>query len=115
ILSTPIHKSKDMSVTKMNSLRIDIGATSKDQPSGKATPGDRSAFASQYLEIGEKTIRGKALDDRVGCSILVDVLQSAPYPVDVLAAFTVQEEIGTRGAKVAGVALKPDIAIILEA
>jgi endoglucanase len=59
-------------------------------------------------------LRGKAFDDRVGCSLLVDVLQGGPYAVDVMAAFTVQEEIGLRGARVAAQALNPDIGIALE-
>jgi endoglucanase len=66
------------------------------------------------MEIGEKTLRGKSFDDRVGCSLLVDILQAGPYPVDVLAAFTTQEEIGLRGALVAAQRLNPDLAIVLE-
>jgi endoglucanase len=48
------------------------------------------------------------------CALLIDVLQGGPYPVEVLAAFTVQEEIGLRGATVAAQMLNPDIAIALE-
>ena len=59
-------------------------------------------------------LRGKAFDDRAGCSLLVDVLRGGPYPVEVLAAFTVQEEIGLRGAQVVGQTLQPDVALILE-
>ena len=66
------------------------------------------------MEIGDRMLRGKSFDDRVGCSLLIDVLQGDPYPVDVLAAFTVQEEIGLRGAKVAAQALNPDVAFVLE-
>ncbi|MEO1290565.1 MAG: M20/M25/M40 family metallo-hydrolase, partial [Chloroflexota bacterium] len=57
---------------------------------------------------------GKAFDDRVGCSLLIDILQGESYNVDVIAAFTVQEEIGLRGAQVAAQRLKPDMAIVLE-
>ncbi len=59
-------------------------------------------------------LRGKAFDDRAGCSLLIDLLQADPYPVDVLAAFTVQEEVGLRGAKVAAQTLNPDVAFVLE-
>jgi tetrahedral aminopeptidase len=114
IIWTPIHKNQDQNVTKLSSLRIDIGANNKDSANGKVKAGDRIAFDSQYMEIGKETLRGKAFDDRAGCSLLVDVLQGGPYPVDVLAAFTVQEEIGLRGAKVAAQTLRPDVAFVLE-
>ena len=114
IVWTPIHKNYDQNVVKMSNLRIDIGASSKDEASGKAKRGDRIAFDSRYMEVGERMLRGKAFDDRVGCSLLIDVLQGEPYPVDVLAAFTVQEEIGVRGAQVAAQTLNPDVAIVLE-
>jgi putative aminopeptidase FrvX len=114
ILWTPIHKNRDQNTKKLDGLRIDIGASNKDEATGKAKAGDRIAFDSQYVEIGEKMLRGKSFDDRVGCSLLIDILQGGPYPVDVLAAFTVQEEIGLRGARVAAQSLKPDIAFALE-
>lgn len=114
IIWTPIHLNRDQNVVKLSSLRIDIGATSKDDAASKVKPGDRIAFDSRFMEIGDKMMRGKAFDDRAGCSLLIDVLQGDPYPVDVLAAFTVQEEIGLRGAKVAAFALKPDVAFVLE-
>lgn len=114
VLSKPIHKGRDQNVVKITDLRIDIGAGTKDEVGALIKRGDRIAFWSTYLEIGETTIRGKSLDDRAGCSVLIDVLRGGPYPVDVVAAFTVQEEIGLRGAKVAARYLKPDVAIALE-
>ncbi|GAB4527067.1 MAG: M42 family metallopeptidase [Anaerolineae bacterium] len=112
IIWTPIHKNRDQNVVKMSSLRIDVGASKKE--SVKVKVGDRIAFDSRFMEIGDKVLRGKSFDDRVGCSLLVDVLQGGPYAVDVLAAFTVQEEIGLRGAQVAAQALTPDVALALE-
>jgi endoglucanase len=116
IIWTPIHKNTDQNAVKMNNLRIDIGAKDKDDAAGKVKRGDRVAFVSSYRELdGGRMLRGKAFDDRGGCSLLIDVLQSETvYPVDVLAAFTVQEEIGLRGAQVAAQTLKPDVAFILE-
>jgi len=114
IIWKPIHKGRDQSVVKLDNLRIDIGAADKGGASSRIKPGDRIAFDSQFMEMSDTVLRGKAFDDRVGCSLLVDVLQAGPYAVDVLAAFTVQEEIGLRGAKVAAQRLQPDMAIILE-
>ena len=115
IVWTPIHKNREQNVVKMSNLRIDIGAGSKDEVNGSVKRGDRIAFDSYYAELSERIVRGKAFDDRVGCSLLVDVLQGGPYPVDVVAAFTVQEEIGLRGSKVAAQFLQPDAAFALEA
>ncbi len=114
IIWTPIHQNREQTVVKINTLRIDIGASGKDEVNGKIKLGDRIAFDSRYMEIGDKMLRGKSFDDRAGCSLLIDLLQDEPYPVDVLAAFTVQEEIGLRGAKVAAQTLNPDVAFVLE-
>lgn len=115
VIWMPIHKNREQNVVKMSSLRIDIGASSKDEVGGKVKRGDHIAFDATYAELPGGMLRGKSFDDRVGCSLLIDVLQSeAAYPVDVLAAFTVQEEIGLRGAAVAAKTLKPEIALVLE-
>lgn len=115
ILWAPIHKTWDQKgVQKITSLRIDIGASNKDQVNSKIKLGDRVVFDSRFMELSDTMLRGKAFDDRVGCSLLVDVLQGGPYAVDVLAAFTVQEEVGLRGARVAAQALNPDVAFALE-
>lgn len=114
VLWHPIHKNQDQKVKSMKDLRIDIGATSKGTAEGKAKPGTRATFDSTYAEIGDVMLRGKAFDDRVGCSILIDILQGDACDVDIYAAFTVQEEIGLRGAQVIAKRIKPDAAIILE-
>lgn len=114
IVWTPIHLNQDQNVVKISSLRIDIGASNKEEANGKAKRGERIAFDSTWLEIGDKVVRGKALDDRAGCSIVIDILRGGPYACDVLAAFTVQEEIGLRGAQVAARAFNPDAAFIFE-
>ena len=114
VIWTPIHMNRDQNVKKLKDLRIDIGASSKGAAEGKAKIGTRATFDTTFAEINDVMMRGKAFDDRVGCSLLVDILQGAPYDVDVYAAFTVQEEIGLRGAQVAAQRLKPDFAIVLE-
>lgn len=110
ILWKPIHLWRDMKTVAIDALRIDVGASDKSA----ADPGDRIAFDGAYAEISPTVVRGKAFDDRVGCSILVDILREGPYPVTVAAAFTAQEEIGLRGAIVAADRLAPNAAIVLE-
>lgn len=115
IQSTPIHFGRDGAVKPIKDLRIDIGATSKAAAEGAVGLGERIAFDSEYVQLSETMVRGKAFDDRVGCALLIDILQSAtPYPVDILASFSVQEEVGLRGAKIAAQRLHPDMAIALE-
>jgi endoglucanase len=114
IIWVPIHKNRDQNMVKVKDLRIDIGASNKDEANGKVKLGDRVAFDSKFMEIGSETLRGKALDDRAGCALLVDLLTGDPFAVEVAAAFTVQEEIGLRGAQVAAQTLQPDIALVLE-
>lgn len=112
----PIHLVKSTqrtSVVKHDSMRIDIGATKKANASNKVNLGDRATFLTTYRESG-KMAMGKALDDRAGCAALVELLRRDPYPFDLHAAFTVQEEVGLRGAQVAAYATKPDVALVLE-
>jgi len=59
-------------------------------------------------------VKGKAFDDRVGCATLVKVLRAGPYNCDLYAVFTVQEETGLRGARVAAYGIDPDLAFALE-
>ena len=110
ILWKPIHLWRDMKTVPLDALRIDVGASDKSA----AEPGDRIAFDGEYAQLSETVVRGKSFDDRVGCSVLVDILRAGPYPVTVRAAFTAQEEIGLRGATVAAQRLAPDAAIVLE-
>lgn len=92
----------------LDALRIDIG------PSGKAKIGDRATFATQFKRVGD-SIMAKAIDNRIGCVILIDLLKTAPANVDLCLSFSVQEEIGLRGAKVAAFHFAPDLAIAIDA
>ncbi|MFZ5921946.1 MAG: M42 family metallopeptidase [Chloroflexota bacterium] len=92
----------------LDSLRIDIGPGG-----GKVKVGDRAAFATKFRRVGP-SIFAKAIDDRIGVATLIELVKSAPANVDVLAAFTVQEEVGLRGAKVAAHAFDPDLAIAID-
>ncbi len=102
-------------VVKMDAMRIDIGAKSKDAAGGKVRVGDYAAFITAYEELDEsRTAIGKAFDDRAGCAALIELLRSAPYPFDLVASFSVQEEVGLRGARVAAYQARPDAALVLE-
>ena len=96
----PIHLTTDSersNKVNVNNLRIDVG------------PGN----GSRFMHIGP-SLRGKALDDRIGVATLILLLRNAPQNIDLMAAFTVQEEVGLRGAKVAAHTLDPDMAFVLD-
>ncbi len=114
--SQPIHLAKGTqrnSFVKTESMRIDIGAKNKSIAEKRVKPGDTATFLAEYMEQG-KIAMGKAFDDRAGCAALIELLQGEPFPFDLVAAFTVQEEIGLRGAGVVSYSVKPDLAIVLE-
>lgn len=101
----------------MNQLVVDIGATDRAEAERVVALGDSIHFAETCLEFGgdkaDAFIAGKALDDRAGCAMMIELLQEE-LPYDTWFAFTTQEEIGTRGAKAAAFTIEPDVAIILE-
>lgn len=91
----------------IDSLRIDLGLA------GKANVGARAGFATRFRRVGP-SIMAKSIDDRVGVATLIELFKHAPSNVDVCAAFTVQEEIGLRGARVAAQFFNPDLAIAID-
>ncbi len=100
----------------ISALCIDIGAKSKEEAEQYVSLGDYAVFDSDFTEFGsEKSlIKAKALDDRFGCALMLDLINSElPYDIDF--AFTVQEEVGARGALAATYAINPDIAVVIEA
>lgn len=70
-------------------------------------------FDTDILEFGHGFLKAKAIDDRIGCTVMVELLKE-PLPMDCTFVFTVQEEVGTRGAFGAAFSVTPDIALILE-
>ncbi len=100
-------------IIETQTLRADIGVSSKSAAESKAPMGTYMAFDMRFAALGD-TLRGKAFDDRAGCAALVELFTGDPFPFDLLAAFTVQEEVGLRGARVAAFALEPDVAFVLE-
>jgi len=112
---SPPHLSSAVSARQLmlDQLRLDVGARSRDAALERVRVGDRAAFATALTRLGE-CVSAKALDNRLGVAILIELLGAAPPNVDLLAAFTVQEEIGRRGAGVAAHSLDPDLAIAVD-
>ena len=118
-LQTPDERSKTMPLDK---LYIDIGAKDADDAGKYVSVGDYAVFDSEFVTFGKDNARmkGKALDDRAGCAMLIEIMRNlhenpCDLPFDLCFAFTTCEEVGISGANVAAFEIKPDTAIILEA
>ncbi|MDE5620123.1 MAG: M42 family peptidase, partial [Ruminococcus sp.] len=115
--STAVHnlsKEQREKAPKMNSLYIDIGAENKEDAEKYISLGDCVYFESEFVELGEKRIKSKAIDDRAGCAMMINLIREEPE-YDTYFVFNVQEEIGLRGSKVSAFSVQPDFAIVLEA
>ncbi len=97
----------------INDMYIDIGATSKEQALELVSPGDSIVFSSSFL-VDNDIIKSKALDDRVGCLILIDMIKK-DLQFDAYFSFVTQEEVGLRGSTTAAYTIDPDCAIVVEA
>lgn len=94
-------------------LLIDIGAISKDEAEQYVSLGDFAYFDCDYVELGNGYIKAKALDDRIGCMLMIELIKSE-LEYDTVFCFNVQEEVGLRGSKCTSYAVDADIAIVLE-
>jgi endoglucanase len=99
----------------LKKLYIDIGAQSKEEAAKYVKVGDVASYVGEYLELKNDNIAAKALDDRIGCYIMLEALKKIENPYnDLYFVFTVQEEVGLRGATVAAARIKPDLGIALD-
>lgn len=113
----PIHVSKDKereTVPSIGDMRIDIGADTREEAEAIVCLGDEITFVSDYTDLSDRLFKAKALDDRAGCAMLLELAKTQPE-YDVTIAFTVQEEVGLRGATVAGNVLQPEYTVVVDA
>jgi len=112
----PIHllsSGERKSIPKVDSMTVDIGAKNKEEAEAKVSVGDLIAFSGDIVEFGDGFIKAKAIDDRLGCAVMLELLKE-DLPMDCTFAFTVQEEIGCKGAMGAAFSVTPELALILE-
>jgi endoglucanase len=105
-LTTAAERKKPIS---LDDLRLDVGPNNRKE----IKIGDRAVFSTEFAVQGN-ALFAKALDDRIGVAILIQLLKNAPANIDLLVAFTVQEEVGLRGAYTAAFAFNPDIAVAID-
>lgn len=99
---------------KFAALYADIGAEDKAAAEKLVSPGDRAHFSSEFLRFGDGYLKGKAIDDRFGCAVMIELIQSE-LEYDCTFTFVVQEEVGLRGSRTAAYTVDPDFALVLEA
>ena len=112
----PIHltdKDKKRDIPKIKDMYIDIGASDKKQAQQFVSPGDSVYFENDFVCYGEGFVRAKALDDRFGCAVMLEMI-NGEIEYDTTFTFVVQEEVGLVGATAAAYTVSPDIAIVLE-
>lgn len=108
-----VSREEEKVVPKLDTLYIDIGAKNKAKAEKLVSLGDCGVFVSDCVEFGSGMLKAKALDDRIGCAVMLKLLEEE-LPLDCTFAFTVQEEVGTRGAFGAAFSVTPEMALILE-
>jgi len=117
--SKPPHIQKEEERKKVltyDELFIDIGAESQEETKKMGVKiGDPVSFDIKFAKIGNDAFIGKAFDDRVGCSVMIEAVKMLKQTeCTVYAVGTVQEEVGLRGATVAAFGIYPDVGIALD-
>ncbi len=107
-LTTPAETAR---IPEVKELFIDIGANSKEEAENLVQIGDLATFNTQFCKNGD-TITGKAFDNRIGCYVLMKLIRETD--LSAYFAFTVQEELGLRGARIVAYRVQPDIAIAVD-
>ena len=99
-------------VPKLEQLFLDVGATSRDDCPVQI--GDPAVFVRPFVKQGSRLL-SKAMDDRIGCAVLIELLRRLEQtPHDLHVVFAVQEEVGLRGARTSAYGIDPDMAIAVD-
>ncbi len=99
---------------RMDKMYIDIGARDRKEAEAKVAVGDIASFHRPCEFLGTRAI-AKAMDDRIGCAIIIEVMKRLKKsPNEVHFVFTTQEEVGLRGATTAAFGVTPDVGIAVD-
>lgn len=112
----PVHLLSDDEKIKSPSLKslfIDIGAKDREEAEKYVSLGDYAYFKNDFCEFGNGMIKSKALDDRIGCMLMIELIKS-DLEYDTYFCFNVQEEVGLRGSACTSYSVQSDISVVLE-
>ena len=101
---------------QVSDLYIDIGAESREEALSMVSLGDMCVMAPRVTKLGENRIASPAMDDRIACFVQAQAVLELPESMknDVYAVFSVQEEVGLRGATTAAYHVNPDLGIAVD-
>jgi len=117
--SKPPHLQKEEEKKKViehEELFIDIGARDDKDAKKRIEIGDPVIFEPNFGQLSDNLYYGKAVDDRIGCYILLKVMEKIPKNINatIYAVGTAQEEVGLKGARVSAFKLNPDYAFVAD-
>ncbi len=115
--SKPPHRMKESERKKIlgyEDMFIDIGAADREEAEKMVAVGDAIIINQNFAELGKSLVKAKALDNRVGCAVLIEVMKQLESDATVYGVATVQEEVGLKGAKTSAFKLDPDMALVLD-
>jgi putative aminopeptidase FrvX len=105
---------QDYQQVSFDRLFVDIGAISRNDALSKVRIGEMATFYPIFTDLG-KRVMSKAMDDRIGCAILIELIKQCSQPWhDIYLVFAIQEEVGLVGAGTAAYGIEPDLAIALD-
>lgn len=108
-------KIEDIKDSEIRHLYVDIGVSSKTEAEKLVSVGDCAIIEGEYEELANGRVLSKAIDNRVGCYILMNIIEQIKNPYhDIYFTFTVQEEVGLRGATVLAERIHPDLGIAVD-
>ena len=99
---------------KYEDMFIDIGCKNREEALERVCLGDAVAFEPNAGELSGGLYYGKAVDDRVGCFILLRVMERLKADAEVYAVATAQEEVGLKGARTSSFRINPDFAVAID-
>ena len=106
---------KSGEVPKADKCYVDIGAKNRREAEKRLKIGDCCALVPTLTRLMGDRVTGRPLDDRIGCAVMLDIARRLTAPADdIYYVFSVQEEVGCRGAKPAAFAVSPDLALIFD-
>lgn len=108
----PVEEAKN----KAQQLYIDIGCDSKEETEKYVQVGDYAGFIGNWYEMKGDKITAKTFDDRAGCYAMIKAIErnDGSGPNDIYYVFSVQEEVGCRGAVTSAERIRPDIGVSID-
>ncbi len=108
-----VEKPEDLKDLSFKKMYLDIGARDKGEALGQVGIGSVAVFEAAFTPVGGR-YSGKAMDDRIGCALLLAAMEEVRTDNEIYFVFTVQEEVGLRGARTSAYRLNPDIGLAVD-